>query len=165
MRHRFVANFVWDLPLGTNALARDWNVSGIYTKRSGRPFTVNQSGNNVGTNMYGLPNVIGDPEGPKTVDQWFNIAAFQTVTSGTFGNELRNRLRGPGFQNFDLSIQRRIRLGSRAAATLRWDIFNVFNTVNLGLPSKDITTAATFSTISSLSGDPRIMQIAVRVTF
>jgi hypothetical protein len=165
VRHRFVANFVWDLPLGQSVAGRDWTVSGIYTKRSGRPFTVNQAGNNVGTNMYGLPNQIGDPEGAETVDRWFNIAAFQAVTSGTFGNAPRNSLRAPGFQNFDLTIQRRLRAGQRAAATLRWDIFNVFNTVNFGIPNRNITDAATFGTISGLSGDPRIMQIAVRFTF
>jgi carboxypeptidase family protein/TonB-dependent receptor-like protein len=165
VRHRFVANFVWNLPLGDNAAARDWTVSGIYTKRSGRPFTVNQSNNNVGTNMTGLPNVVGNTDGPETVDQWFNTAAFQAVTSGTFGNELRNRLRGPGFQNVDLTIQKGIRAGSRTLATLRWDIFNVFNTTNFGLPSRTVNDTATFGTISSLSSDARIMQVAVRVTF
>jgi len=62
-------------------------------------------------------------------------------------------------------VQRRLRVGQRAAATLRWDVFNLFNTVNLGLPNKDIATPATFGTVSGLSGDPRIMQIAVRFTF
>ena len=86
------------------------------------------------------------------------------MTSGTFGNELRNRLRGPGFQNFDLTVQRQIRMG-HTGVTLRWDIFNVFNTVNFGLPNRNISDAATFGTISSLSSDPRIMQVAVRFTF
>jgi len=165
VRHRFTANFVWALPLGTNVVARDWTVSGIYTRRSGRPFTVNQSGNNVGTNMTGLPNVSGATNGPETVDQWFNTAAFTPVSSGTFGNELRNRLTGPGFQNVDLTIQRQIRFSERMAATLRWDIFNVFNAVNFGLPNRNISDAATFGTISSLSSDPRIMQIAIRFLF
>ena len=165
VRHRFTANFVWELPLGQNIIARDWVVSGIYTKRSGRPFTVNQAGNNVDTNMTGLPNVTGDTKGPETVDQWFNIAAFTPVPSGVFGNELRNRLTGPGFQNVDLTFQRRIHIGPRLAATLRWDIFNVFNTVNFGLPNRNVSDAATFGTISSLSGDARIMQIAARFTF
>jgi hypothetical protein len=165
VRHRFVGNFVWQLPLGSSLVARDWTVSGIYTKRSGRPFTVNQSNNNVGQNMTGLPNVSGDTSGPETVDQWFNTAAFQTVPSGTFGNELRNRLRGPGFQNFDLTLQRQIRFHQRAAATLRWDIFNLFNTVNFGLPSRTVNDTATFGTISSLSSDPRIMQVAIRFVF
>jgi len=165
VRHRFSANFVWALPLGDGIVARDWTLSGIYAARSGRPFTVNQSGNNVGTNMTGLPNVVGDPEGPKTVAQWFNIAAFQAVTTGVFGNEQRNTLTGPGFQNMDLTVQRQIRFASGAGVTLRWDIFNVFNTVNFGLPNRDVSSAATLGTISSLASDPRTMQIAIRVTF
>ena len=166
VRHRFSTNFVWDLPLGSNPIARDWTVSGIYSAHTGHPFTVTQGSNNVGTNMTGLPNVSGDPaaSGPKTVDKWFDTTAFTVVPSGTFGNEQRNRLYGPGFQNFDLTIQRQIRMG-RTGVTLRWDIFNVFNTVNFGLPNKDVATAATFGTISSLSSDPRTMQIAVRFVF
>jgi hypothetical protein len=165
VRHRFSANVVWQLPLGTNPIARDWTLSGIFIARTGRPFTVNQAGNNVGQNMTGLPNLIGDADGPHTIDQWFNTAAFQAVPSGTFGNEHRNQLTGPNFKNVDLTVQRRIALGSRAAVTLRWDIFNLFNTVNFGLPNRDISSAATFGTISSLASDPRTMQIAARFTF
>jgi len=164
-RHRFSANFVWNLPLGNNAIARGWTLSGIYTAHTGHPFTVTQGNNNVGTNMTGLPNVTGDTEGPKTVDQWFNKAAFQAVTSGTFGNEQRNQLYGPGFQNFDMTIQRQIKLGNRVAANLRWDIFNLFNTVNFGIPNKDIATASTFGTITGLASDPRTMQLAIRLAF
>jgi hypothetical protein len=164
VRQRFTANFVWDLPLGTNIFARDWTVSGIYTARTGRPFTVGQGNNNVGTSMTGLPNVVGNTDGPKTVDQWFNTAAFQPVTSGVFGNEQRNRLTGPGFKNFDLTFQRHFKMNGRYDASFRWDIFNVFNTVNYGLPTRD-TNSSTNGTITSLSSDPRIMQIAVRFTF
>ena len=81
----------------------------------------------------------------------------RTVTvpaNGTFGNVLRNRLRGPDWQNFDMTVQRRIRLGGRAAATLRWDIFNVFDRVNFGIPNRNISDSATFGTVSTLSGDP-----------
>src|SRR5262249_4542306 len=71
VRHRLTTNFVVNLP-GKNVVARDWVVSGVYAVRSGRPFTVNQSNNNVGTNMTGLPNMTGTGEGPKTVNQWFD---------------------------------------------------------------------------------------------
>jgi len=37
--------------------------------------------------------------------------------------------------------------------------------VNFGLPNRNISDAATFGTISSLSGDPRIMQLAIRFAF
>ena len=66
--------------------------------------------------MTGLPNVTGDAERPETVDQWFNTAAFTPVASGFFGNELRNRLTGPGFQNVDLTSS-----GRSASAARRRD--------------------------------------------
>jgi hypothetical protein len=164
-RHRLTANAVVDLPLGHNIIARDWVASIVYAVRSGRPFTVNQGNNNVGQSMYGLPNVTGDPKGPQTVTQWFNTAAFAAVPSGVFGNEVRNQLRGPGFQSCDLSLQRLIKFGGHYSTSLRWDAFNLFNTTNFGLPNKDVASASTFGTITSLSGDPRIMQLSVRFAF
>jgi hypothetical protein len=164
VRHRLTTNFVVNLPLGGSLLARDWVVSGVYAVRSGRPFTVNQSGNNVGQNMYGLPDMTGEPEGPQTVDKWFNTSAFTAAASGVFGNERRNLLRGPGFQTFDMTLQRLITF-DRYSATLRWDVFNLFNETNFGLPNRNLTDAATFGTISSLAGDARTMQLAVRFTF
>jgi hypothetical protein len=164
VRHRFTANFVVNLPLGNNPIARDWIASGVYAARSGRPFTVNQSNNNVGQNMTGLPDMTGDWHGAETIDQWFNTAAFTPVASGVFGNEVRNQLRGPGFQSFDLTVQRLIHFGGRYALTLRWDAFNLFNKTNLGLPARNIS-GGDVGTISSLSGDARTMQLAIRLTF
>jgi hypothetical protein len=165
VRHRVVANFVVNLPLGQNVIARDWVLSGVFAARSGRPFTVNQTNNNVGTSMTGLPNMTGDPNGgPKTVDKWFNTGAFTPVTSGTFGNAPRNPVIGPGFKSFDISMQRHLRFGGYTA-TLRWDVFNVFNTVNFGTPNRNIAGGAAFGTITGLSGDPRTMQLAARFTF
>jgi hypothetical protein len=184
VRHRLTVNFVAELPFGkgkkwaTDGLAAgilgDWTLSGIFAARSGRPFTVNQSNNNVGQNMTGLPDVVGDFGGERdcnsTTDcpaaqRWFDPAAFRAVPSGTFGNEERNRLRGPDWRSFDLSLQRRVGFGSRVAAVFRWDIFNVFNRTNFGLPNRNLSDAATVATISSLSGDPRLMQLSVRLIF
>jgi hypothetical protein len=71
---------------------------------------------------------------------------------------------GPG-SRFRHDVPASAQAGLRLTATLQWDIFNVFNTVNFGIPNKDISTAATFGTISSLSSDPRTMQIAIRFAF
>jgi outer membrane receptor protein involved in Fe transport len=171
VRHRLVGNFVAELPFGPGkpfvkdgiaaTVLGGWTVSGIYTARSGRPFTVNQ-GSLEGAQW--VPNAVGDPAGPKTIEQWFNLTAFQRVPAGTFGNAGRNIARGPGYVTFDLSVQRRIPAASRIAATLRWDVFNVFNRANLGNPNADITSS-TAGVISTLSGDPRVMQFAVRLTF
>jgi hypothetical protein len=43
--------------------------------------------------------------------------------------------------------------------------FNLFNKTNFGLPNKDISSRATFGTITSLSGDPRTMQLSLRFLF
>ena len=91
---------------------RGWTVSGIFTARTGRPFTVTQGGLEGAT---WLPNLVGDPKGQETVDSWFNVAAFQRVAAGTFGNNGRNTLRGPGYVTFDLSMQRRISMSARAS--------------------------------------------------
>ncbi len=171
IRHRFVGNFVAELPVGTNkavdlggignALLGDWTFSGIYTARSGRPFTVTQGGLEGATWM---PNLVGDPEGQESVDNYFNVAAFQRVPAGTFGNAGRNILRGPGYVTFDMSLQKRVVFTSRLAASLRWDVFNLFDRANFGNPNTDIT-GSTVGTITTLAGDPRLMQFSIRLFF
>ena len=65
VRHRLPTNFVVELPFG-EALARPATGSSraSYAWRSGRPFTVNQGNNNVGSNMTGLPEPGGRPRRP-----------------------------------------------------------------------------------------------------
>jgi outer membrane receptor protein involved in Fe transport len=171
VRHRLVANFVAELPFGSGkpfanggvagAVLGGWTVSGIYTARSGRPFTVTQ-GSLEGATW--VPNLTGDPSGSETVDSWFNAAAFTRVPAGTFGNAGRNSLRGPGYMTFDMSVQRRIPTTGRVSMTLRWDVFNLFDRANLGNPNADIA-GSNVGTISTLASDPRVMQFALRLTF
>jgi hypothetical protein len=139
-------------------------VSGIYAARSGRPFTVTQGNNNVGPYHTGLPNQTGSGEGPRTVDKWFEPADFPAVRSGTFGNAGRNNQRGPNWQSLDMSLQKQFATGRGSSITFRWDVFNVFNTVNLGIPNSDISSA-TVGTISQLAGDARVMQFSLRFGF
>ncbi len=174
IRHRFVGNFIAELPFGagkpylqdgvTGQIFGGWLVSGIFSARTGRAFTVTQSSNNVGPDQTGLPNLTGDPKGAETVDQWFNPAAFTAVPSGVFGNAGRNILRGPRWMTFDMSVQRRVDITGRVNATLRWDVFNLFNRANLGLPDGNIANA-TVGVISTLAGDPRVMQFSLRLGF
>jgi outer membrane receptor protein involved in Fe transport len=156
-RHRLAANWIVDLPFSLT-------FSGILTARSGRPFTVTQSSNSVGNLMTGLPNRIGDGEGAQTVDAWFDKAAFQAVPSGTFGNSGRNILHGPGLVNTDIAVSRRFTLIGQTGIELRWEVFNVFNADEFGLPQANISNAAV-GTITQLAGDARVMQFALRFTF
>jgi len=174
IRHRLSANLIAELPFGEGKpwlqdgiggkVLGGWLVSGILSARTGRPFTVTQGNNNVGVGATGLPDLTGDPKGAETVEQWFNPAAYTRVTSGTFGNAGRNALRGPGWLSVDMSLQRRIDMTDRVNATLRWDIFNLFNRANFGLPDSNIVNA-TAGVISNLAGDPRVMQLSLRIAF
>jgi hypothetical protein len=171
IRHRFVTNFVAELPFGEGkpfaqsgvsaAVLGGWTVSGIFTGRTGRPYTVTQ-GSLEGATW--VPDLVGDPDGNGTVDSWFNAAAFQRVPAGTFGNAGRNSLRGPRYMTFDMTLQRRIAFTSRVSATLRWDVFNLFDRANFGNPNSDIT-GNNVGTISTLAGDPRLMQFSIRIHF
>jgi hypothetical protein len=107
----------------------------------------------------GLPSltttVPGNQHGGETCDH----TAFRRF----LGRSGRNRLRGPGF-HFDTSIQRMIKFAERYSATVRLDIFNMFNRSNFGLPDPNVVSA-TAGVISTLGGDPRIMQLSARFAF
>jgi hypothetical protein len=63
-----------------------------------------------------------------------------------------------------MSLQRRIDITGRFNTTLRLDVFNLFNRANLGLPDSNIVNA-TAGAISNLAGDPRVMQLSLRLGF
>ena len=66
-----------------------------------------------------------------------------------------------------MSLQRRIPMAEPCRRRpLRWDVFNLFDRANFGNPNGDESHHATRSgTISSLAGDPRVMQFSIRVQF
>jgi hypothetical protein len=180
VRHRFVANGILELPfgrgrkyfqngIGAKALG-GWELSGDLNLRSGKPFTVTQSGDplSLGSLSTTLPDLISDPNvSNPTIDRWFNPAAFQllTATSNRFGSEGRNVLIGPGFATLDFSIHRRFDLGAENRyLDFRWEVFNALNRANFGLPNRTINSS-NVGTITTLAGDPRVMQFALRLNF
>ena len=49
---------------------------------------------------------------------------------GTNGNAGRNICDGPGLFQVDASLYKNIKLGARVKLQLRFEVFNLFNTVN-----------------------------------
>lgn len=180
VRHRFVVNGILEFPFGkgkqffkdgiAGAFLGGWDLTGSLNVRSGRPYTVTQSGDplKLGSLSTELADLVGDPNVPnQTVDNFFNTAAFAPLTGTTtrFGLQQRNALRGPGFASLDMAIHRRFGLGrENTSLEFRWEVFNVLNRANFGLPNRTINGGG-FGTITTLQGDPRIMQFAVRFNF
>jgi hypothetical protein len=166
VRHRFSVSFSYDLPF-------DFTVSGIVQMQSGRPFTVallpEVDNSNTGRSSLGFggndrPNVSGstaanDP-GP---NQWFNTGAFSMPAFGTFGNAGRNILEGPGYQNVNLALLKRVPLRGRTRLQLRAEAFNLLNRANFDLPD-NFYGSPTFGQILS-AGAPRHIQFGARLTF
>ena len=180
VRHRFVANAIWELPFGKGrkyftegvgaAILGGWELAGSLNMRSGRPFTVTQSGDplKLGSLSTTLADLVGDPSrDDRNVDGWFNTAAFQALsTSATrFGLQPRNSVRGPAFSTLDLAVHRKFGLWNEATnLEFRWEVFNALNEANFGLPNRTVNGGG-FGTITTLQGDPRIMQFALKLNF
>jgi outer membrane receptor protein involved in Fe transport len=81
-----------------------------------------------------------------------NPAAFGTPLPGTFGDLARNALRGPGFTQFDLVLNKRFRITESSNIEFRTEIFNIFNKANFAVPSTTLNNALpTITTAGVLS--------------
>ena len=184
VRHRFSLSFGCELPFGPGrrwatgdgvmaALLADWEVQGIITVQSGRPFTVallpEIDNSNTGRSVLGFgandrPNLAGDPAvanpGP---DGWFNTAAFAFPPFGSFGDVPRNGLEGPGYQNVNLALLRQVRLSNTTRLQLRLEAFNLLNRANYDLPD-NFLGSPTFGRILSAQS-PRRIQLGAKVVF
>jgi hypothetical protein len=179
--HRFAGSYVWELPdpgkaMGNkfmSAVFGQWQMSGIITLQSGRPFSISSSGDRTagaaGKSEYGdlIGNLTltGGSRG-RQIAQYFDKTAVTQARDGTYGTLGRNILRGPNFKNADLSISRVFPLKFRESARLmfRSEFFNAFNRVNLGLPNGTIGNN-TFGRITSVDGGPRILQFSLKAEF
>ncbi len=185
VRHRFVGSYIWELPFGKGrsylhdgALAHvlgGWRLSGLANVRSGRPFTVGANGNSTalgGLRGGGLVGAFADclrdgslSSDERNIDRWFDTTAFAVPNPVRLGTCGRNTLRGPNLSNFDASLVRTFDyFGEDRSLEFRWEVFNVFNTPQFGLPDRNLSGSAA-GRISSLAGDPRVMQFALKFNY
>jgi hypothetical protein len=176
--HVFVSSVVWDLPAGSGrarqphgvlgAIANDWTITSLVTLQSGVPIPVTQATNFNAFAGFGVqrPNLVGNPTLPadqRTPTQWFNTAAFATTPQFALGSASRNPVRGPSYRDVDVALMRRISVRSNQAIEVRAEVFNLFNTPNLGAPNA-VLGAANFGTITTAL-DPRVIQLALKFVF
>jgi len=162
IRNRFVLSGVWEVNYAnsvTNAvlkgILKDWQLSLLMSAQSGRPF------NDITTQDPGLDS---------------NTANDRSPGVG------HNTIRGPEFITVDTRITKRVPLGERVRLELIGEAFNITNRANINTM---VTTRYTFSsaggfffrpffnpaTPSTTFGwvlstyDPRILQLAAKITF
>ncbi|AMY11874.1 Outer membrane receptor for ferrienterochelin and colicins [Luteitalea pratensis] len=170
--HMFQVGFVYELPFArqstglVGALARGWQVNGIYSTYSGTPFTVtaaaaslNAPGNTQTADQIGEIVKLGDI-GPGT--PFFDPTAWRPITEARYGNSGRNSVRGPGQWNLDLSVFRGFTMG-RYRIEARAEAFNLTNTPKFGNPNANVS-GANFMAITSASGE-RNVRLGLRFQF
>jgi len=145
--HSFSVSTVWELPwLHDNRWLGGWQFNQTTIIQSGLPFNVTYrdagADRDAGPNR---PDLIGDPSGPQTRDQWFNTtpigssgSAFARPAKGTYGNLPRNDLRGPGYWRLDASLFKKFRVVNDQELEFRIEAVNFLNHVNLGNPDSEI---------------------------
>lgn len=176
--HVFVASYSYDLPFGRGQRlgARGWigrwlggwQVAGSVILQSGLPLAVTQATNFNAFAGFGTqrPNLVGRPTLPaseRTTARWFNVSAFAVAPQFTLGTASRNPVRGPGYRNADLALIKHTAIGERTTVECRAEVFNLTNTPPLGAPNVILGTPG-FGSIST-AGDPRVVQLALKLIF
>ncbi len=182
--HNAVVSYEYQLPIDVlfhtaNRWAKDWTLSGISHFSSGFPITlVNNTDNSLlGTNPNGINNAsVDEPQysggalnlnlNPRNGQPYFNSAVFSPQPLGTPGNSQRRFFHGPGSENFDMAISKKIVITESMGLLFRLEAFNVFNHAQFFGPLSVNGTlgSSTFGNVVSASA-PRIVQAAVKFTF
>jgi hypothetical protein len=174
MRHNLTMSYIYDLPFlksSSNAFVRHvvagWQLSGITSFVTGPPVTVTYPGDNVGAGVGNVrPDLTGDPNaGPKTVDKWFDTAAFAAPAAMTWGTEGRNVVYRPGRNNWNMSLLKRFSGIPKegGAIEFRAEFFNAFNHTQFQNVDTNFTSGS-FGKVTS-TWDARRIQFGLKFSF
>jgi hypothetical protein len=173
---RFVINYVWDLPVPRYSgfkgkLLDDWQLSGITQFQSGFPIRLQTQNDNelIGSLFFfgtAAPQMIGnlqkqDPKAPGHL--YLNPAQFTDPTLGTFATTPRSVCCGPGENQWDITIVKKIAFTESKYFQFRTDIFNAFNRTEFVNPDGNFSNS-TFGQILQ-ARDPRLVQFALKFFF
>lgn len=153
-----------------DGVAGGWMLGSIVTLNSGAPFNVMAGGDiaNTGSPGQRAERTGVDPYSGNGFEQsrmdWLNPAAFAQPAPYTFGNEHRNDLVGPRYDDFDVNLSKNFEIYERAHMQFRSEFFNIFNHTNLGNPDNSVTSGS-FGKITGTDGKGREIQFALKLMF
>lgn len=184
VRHNVVVSYNVALPFATalgrrNAWTEAWTLSGITRFSTGMPVTlynnddtslIGSMPNGINNNGVDTPNVAaGDLKlnrNPRKSAYAFDTSLITIPSEGEEGNARRRFFYGPGTENFDMSLEKKVTMGETRVVTLRVESFNVFNHAQFfganavnGNPD-----SSNFGKIVNASA-PRELQLAAKFSF
>jgi hypothetical protein len=197
-RHRFTSSFTYEVPYFDRLdsklakhLLGGFTLTGIFTARTGNPFTVWDCSTGVAGTCHrfipggalsfsGSGNPSATPGVANSFDYinlpasvLFNNPIANNGAVGPFPAEMtrRNAFRGPGYWNMDMGLYKRIRFSEKYSLQLRFEAFNVFNHANLHIVNANLDASGT-NTITAQRGvfpsgnlERRNVQLAAKFIF
>jgi hypothetical protein len=180
-------NWIYDLPRlsphWNNVLTRtafdNWQYSGIASFVSGAPLAVNFSTTD-GADITGSPtetprpDLVANaviPKSQRTIQKFFNTAAFARPAKGTLGSAPKYDLRGPGINDLDMALYKNFLIKEGIRMQFRWETYNTLNHTQFAT----LNTTARFDPLGNQvnaqfgqvisSRQPRRMQLALKFIF
>jgi len=184
VRHNFEVSYIAPLPLDKvlpkpQALSQGWTLSGITRMTTGMPVTlynnddtslIGSMPNGINNNGVDTPNYLGGNLhvnlNPRNGRPACDTSRFAMPMLGQIGSAPRRFFYGPGMDNFDMALEKKITLGESRALLLRAESFNVFNHAQFFGPEavNGNPDSITFGRIVNAEA-PRQIQIAAKFTF
>ncbi|HVO59958.1 MAG TPA: TonB-dependent receptor, partial [Terriglobales bacterium] len=181
--HRFVINYYWDIPVPKyegfrGKLLDDWSISGITQFQSGFPIRLQtQDDNELISSLFFIgtaaPQQTGSLQtqnpnalqtlGGQTGHFYLNPGQFSDPALGTFSTTPRSICCGPGLNNWDITISKRIAVDEARYFQFRADIFNLANHTEWVNPDGNFSNT-TFGQVLN-TRDPRLVQFALKFYF
>jgi hypothetical protein len=186
-RNRFVLSYYWDIPTrakgGWKHLVNNWAISGISSFQSGFPIRLQTMNDNelvqsvdfTGTGTPVLTGPVHFVNPKKSGGYWFDPNSFSDPNLGTYSTTTRSLCCGPGTNNTDLALHKKLMISENHYFQLRAEFFNVFNHTQFFNPDGNysnigVTTSTTvpFQQYSGTFGqirrarEPRQMQLAIK---
>jgi hypothetical protein len=184
MKHAFVGSYTLALPISMllrrrNQFTEQWSVSGATRFTTGLPVTLFDNSDNSllgtlgnGANNYLLdtpryfPGALEINTNGRNGRAAFNTSLFPEEIPGYLGNAKRRNFYGPGIENFDLTLQKSLRLTEARSLEFRAEAFNVFNHAQFYGPAAvdGQREDPSFGKIIGAAA-PRLIQLAAKYSF
>jgi hypothetical protein len=184
MKHNFVASYELKLPFEeffrrNNRFTEGWTISGTTRFSTGLPVTLFDDsdnsllgtlGNGVNNYLLDTPEYNGGPleinTNPRSGRSEFNTAAFAPETLGQLGNASRRFFYGPGINNWDMTLNKSLRLSESKSLEFRFEAFNAFNHAQFYGPASvdgEVNDPHFGQVVSAAA--PRLVQLATKFSF